>query len=97
MIQRLELTGSEASLSPEPAPPVNRGEPLKTIANRDPYLCSIRRTGSNLLIMCCKKSSDPSLTRGKPAPNRPLWPSTSCSRWISFCSFFQSTPKGGFL
>ena len=28
------------SLSPEPAPPVKRGEPLKTMASREPCLCS---------------------------------------------------------
>ena len=52
------------SLSPLPASPVNRGEPLNTIAIRLPC-------GSILLTMCCKKSSAPSLMRGVPAEKRP--------------------------
>jgi hypothetical protein len=41
-------------------------------------------TGSNLLTMCCRKSSAPSLTRGVPAPKRPSKPSFSCSRTYVF-------------
>ena len=36
------------------------------------------RTGSNLLTMCCRNNSEPSFTRGSPAPKRPLAPSLSC-------------------
>jgi hypothetical protein len=32
-----------------------------------------------------------------PAPKRPSKPRLSCSSWISFCCFFQSTPKGGLV
>jgi hypothetical protein len=73
------------------------GEPEKTIASREPSLCSFGFTSSRLLHMCCRNSSAPSFTRGRPAPNRPSKPRFSCSRWISFCCFFQSTPKGGLL
>src|SRR5216684_3488806 len=61
MIQR------RISLSPEPASPVNRGEPLKTIASREP-------SGFIFEIMCMMKSSEPSLMRGSPAPKRPFEP-----------------------
>ena len=95
--QSFSMIHLRMSLSPEPAPPVKSGEPLKTMARREPCLCSVGRTGSNLPIMCCRKSSEPSLTRGSPAPKRPAKPRLSCSRWISFCCFFQSTPKGGLV
>jgi len=42
------------------------GEPLKTMASREPCLCWSVCTGSNLLTMCCRKSSAPSFTRGSP-------------------------------
>ncbi len=93
--QSFSMIHLRMSLSPEPAPPVKSGEPENTMARREPCLCSVGRTGSNLLIMCCRKSSAPSLTRGSPAPKRPAKPCLSCSRSISFCCFFQSTPKGG--
>jgi hypothetical protein len=35
------------------------GEPLKTMARREPCLCSAGRTGSNLLAMCWRKRSAP--------------------------------------
>src|ERR1041385_3930344 len=47
------------SLSPEPAPPVNIGEPENTIASREPSLCSFGFTSSRLLHMCCRNSSAP--------------------------------------
>ena len=85
MIQR------RISLSPDPAAPVNRGEPLKTIASREPP----SSTGFIFESMCCKNSSDPSLIRGRPAPKRPPKPSVSCSTVISSLTFFHSTPNGG--
>ena len=64
MIQR------RISDSPEPAAPVNSGEPLKTIATREPP-----SSGRFILeIMCCRKRNEPSLMRGRPAPKRPLKP-----------------------
>src|SRR3954454_8103924 len=69
MIQR------RISDSPEPAAPVNSGEPLKTIAIRDPP----SSTGFILLIMCWRKRKLPSLIRGSPAPKRPASPSVSRS------------------
>ncbi len=60
--------------SPEPAAPENSGEPESTIPIREP--CFI------LAIMCCRNSSEPSLTRGRPAPKRPVKPwgfASSCS------------------
>ena len=78
------------SLSPEAAAPVNSGDPLNTMASREPLPSRL-----NLDIMCWRNSSDPSLTRGSPAPNRPAMPNLSCSSSISFCTFFHSTPKGG--
>ena len=65
MIQRRML------LSPDPAPPVNSGEPENTMASREPCLCSFGRTGSNLAIMCWRKRREPSFTLGSPAPKRP--------------------------
>ena len=69
--QSFSMIHLRMSLSPEPAPPVKSGEPLKTMASREPCFCSAGRTGSNLETMCCRKSSEPSLTRGSPAPKRP--------------------------
>ena len=46
--QSFSIIHLRMSLSPEPAPPVKSGEPLKTIASREPCLCSDGRTGSNL-------------------------------------------------
>ena len=57
-------------LSPEPASPVKRGEPLKTMPMREPLL-SLWAYGFIFEIMCCRKSSEPSLMRGRPAPKRP--------------------------
>ena len=65
MIQR------RISDSPDPAAPVNRGEPLNTIARRAPP-----SSGRFILeIMCCRNRKLPSLIRGVPAPNRPREPS----------------------
>ena len=64
MIQR------RISDSPEPAAPVNSGEPLKTIARREPPSSG----GFILEIMCCRKRNEPSLMRGRPAPKRPSKP-----------------------
>jgi len=77
---------------PEPAAPVNRGEPLKTMAMRDPPSAM----GFILAIMCCKNRKDPSLILGNPAPKRPWNPSLSCSVLIVSSTFFHSTPNGGF-
>ena len=53
--------------SPDPAAPVNRGEPLNTIARRAPP-----SSGRFILeIMCWRNRKLPSLIRGVPAPNRP--------------------------
>ena len=82
MIQRRML------LSPEPASPVNSGEPLETIATREP-------SGFILLIMCCRKRKEPSLMRGRPAPKRPSKPRLSASSRMKRSSGFHSTPKGG--
>ena len=64
------------------------GEPLKIIAMRLPF-------ASILEIMCCRKSSAPSLVRGVPTLKRP------CGSLASFLmkssSIFQLTPKGGLL
>jgi hypothetical protein len=70
---------------------VNNGEPLRTIPNRLPPSDAGRIFDSR----CIRNSSDPSLTRGRPGPNRPLYPCCSCSLRISFSIFFHSTPKGG--
>ena len=93
--QSFSMIHRRISLSPEPAPPVNRGEPLKTMARREPFLRSAGATGSNFAIMCCRKSSEPSVMRGSPAPKRPSKPRWSRSRRTSFCCRFQSTPNGG--
>ena len=83
MIQR------RISLSPEPASPVNSGEPLKTMAMRLP-------PGFILPIMCWRNRKEPSLMRGSPAPKRPAKPTVLASSRMVFSTFFHSTPKGGF-
>ena len=85
MIQR------RISVSPDPAAPVKRGEPLNMMATRLPP----SDAGFILEIMCWRNRKDPSLMRGRPAPKRPWMPSFSCSVRISFSTFFHSTPNGG--
>ena len=46
--QSFSMIHLRMSLSPEIAPPVKSGEPLKTMARREPCLCSAGRTGSRL-------------------------------------------------
>ncbi len=77
--------------SPEPAPPLNKGEPDKTMAARPPPFSG----SSNLEIRFCKKSIEPSLTLGKPAPKRPSKPFSLCSRCTASASLFQVIPNGG--
>ena len=77
--------------SPDPAPPENSGEPLNTIASRVPPSA----TGFILEIMCCRNRNEPSLMRGRPAPNRPACPRASNSSVTSSWTFFHSTPNGG--
>ena len=77
--------------SPEPAAPVNSGEPLKTIASREPP-----SSGRFIFeIMCCRNRNEPSLIRGSPAPNRPSNPFVWASVLTSSSTFFHSTPNGG--
>jgi hypothetical protein len=71
--------------SPDPACPENSGDPDRTIPTRDP-------AGFMWESMCCRNSSDPSETRGRPAPKRPWWPCFSCSSLIGAEYAFQSTP-----
>ncbi len=80
------------SLSPEPAAPVKRGEPLKTMPRRLP---SPSFAGFIFEIMCNRKSSEPSLMRGNPGAKRPPSP-RACSSFTYVSIFFHSTPKGGF-
>ena len=89
--QSFSMIQRRISLSPEPAPPVNSGEPLKTMASRPPPSSG----RFSLLIMCWRKRNEPSLMRGRPAPKRPPKPSLSCSSRISRSTFFHSTPNGG--
>ena len=80
-----------AGPAPEPAEPVKSGDPLNTMARRVPP-----SSGSFiLLIMCCRKSSEPSLILGRPAPNRPPNPCSSCSRLMTSASASHLTPNGG--
>ncbi len=78
--------------SPEPAPPVKSGLPLRTMAARPPPSSAFRI----FEMRCMRKSIDPSETRGSPGPNRPAYPRWACSSVTAFCCFFQSTPNGGF-
>ena len=69
MIQR------RISDSPDPAAPVNSGEPLNTIASREPPSVM----GFIFEIMCWMNRKLPSLILGVPAPNRPLKPFVAAS------------------
>ena len=73
--QSFSMIQRRISLSPPPASPVKSGEPLKTMARRLPPSCGARILAS----MCWRKRSAPSLTRGVPAPKRPLKPRVSRS------------------
>ena len=46
--QSFSMIHLRMSLSPEPAPPVKSGEPLKTMARREPCLCSVGQHGLEL-------------------------------------------------
>ncbi|MNN60031.1 hypothetical protein D3C81_1751860 [compost metagenome] len=50
-----------------------------------------------LLTKCIMNSNEPSDTRGRPGPKRPVKPFSLCSSVISFCSLFHSRPNGGLL
>ncbi len=68
--QSFSMIQRRISDSPEPAAPVNSGEPLKTIARREPP-----SSGRFIFeIMCCRNRKLPSLIRGSPAPKRPAKP-----------------------
>ncbi len=68
------------------------GEPLKTIASREPPSSA----GFIFEIMCCRKRKLPSLIGGSPAPKRPRKPSRSRSSFTNRSTDFHSTPNGGF-
>ncbi len=89
--QSFSMIQRRISDSPEPAAPVNSGEPLKTMASREPPSDS----GFILAIMCCRNRNEPSLIRGSPAPKRPPNPRPACSSRIARSTFFHSTPNGG--
>ncbi len=76
--------------SPEPAPPLNNGEPDKTIAARPPPFLG----SSSLLARCMRNSIEPSLIRGNPGPKRPNAPCL-CSRSTADLSFSHFLPNGG--
>jgi hypothetical protein len=81
------MTWRRISDSAEPAARVSSGEPLWTIAIREPRLA-----GSRILeIRCSRKSSCPSLLRGRPGPNRPSKPRCACSARTWDSTFVQST------
>jgi hypothetical protein len=92
--QSFSMIQRRISLSPEPAPPVNSGEPLKTMAMRLPPWSPVDSPGFIFESMCSRNSSEPSFLRGRPAPKRPAMPWFSCSSLTSRAAF-QSTPKGG--
>ena len=82
--------------SPDPAPPVNSGEPFSTIAPRPATAFGSPGFGSRSApTRCMRNSSDPSDTRGRPGPNRPAKPATACSVSMRLRYCFQSTPNGG--
>jgi hypothetical protein len=54
-------TWRRISLSPEPAPPVNSGEPLSTMPMRLPPSCA----GCIFDSRCSRNSSEPSEMRGR--------------------------------
>ena len=91
MIQRRML------LSPDPAPPVNSGEPENTMASREPCLCSFGRTGSNLAINVLEKEEGAVVHPRQPGSEAAREAPLLMSRRTSPCWRFQSTPKGGLV
>ena len=82
--------------SPEPGPPVNNGEPLRTMAARPAAVSAELAAGSRIVeIKCMRNSSEPSETRGRPGPKRPANPAIWCSVSTALRCCFQSTPNGG--
>ena len=65
--QSFSMIQRRISDSPAPAPPVNSGDALKTIARRLPPFSG----GFIFENMCWRNSSEPSLILGRPAPKRP--------------------------
>ena len=87
----LSMIQRRISDSPEPAAPVNSGDPLNTIATRAPP-----SSGRFIFeIMCCRNRKLPSLMRGRPAPKRPAKPWAACSSRMVSATIFHSTPNGG--
>jgi hypothetical protein len=62
--QSFSMIHRRISLSPLPAAPVNSGEPLNTIARREPPCSGV----FIFEIMCWRNKKLPSLIRGRPAP-----------------------------
>ena len=89
------MTQRRISDSPEPARPLNSGEPLRTIAARPRTFSSSGSTVRILSIRWSRNSIDPSETAGRPGPNRPLKPSCLCYLTTSRWEVFHSTPNGG--
>ena len=73
------MTQRRISDSPDPARPVNNGDPLRTIAARPRTFASSGSTVRILSIRWSRNSMDPSETAGTPGPKRPLKPSCLCS------------------
>ena len=65
--QSFSIIHLRISLSPDPAPPVNIGELANMTTRREPP--PEPDDSARLLHMCCRNSSELSLTRGKPAFN----------------------------
>ena len=79
--------------SPDPAPPLKRGDPERTMAALPPPLAG----NSILLARFIKNNMEPSLMRGKPGPKRPSYFFSLCSRFTASASFSHFLPKGGLL
>ena len=90
--QSFSMIQRRISLSPEPAPPVKSGEPLKTMAMREP--ASVLRRRLELGDHVLEEQQRAVVDARQPAPKRPSKPCVSCSS-LDLLLCFHSTPKGG--
>jgi hypothetical protein len=98
--QSLAMIHLRMSLSPEPAPPVNSGEPLKTMASREPCLCAaFGFTGPRTCSTMCCRNKQRAVVHARQAGAEAAVEAVACRArcTMAFCCFFQSTPKGGLL
>ena len=95
--QSFSMIHLRMSLSPEPAPPVNSGEPLEDDGKPGAVLLLGGSYGFELGDHVLQEQQRAVVDARQAGAEAAVEATLSCSRWISFCCFFQSTPNGGLV